>query len=323
MQANLYTAFFRAWNQFGDGTMKGAIIWVWDPNTAQVGPGNGADFSPQGLPAAGIIKANFSTLDFSESNVAAVINLTTQGGPGTLLFGIERLIGSSLADRLTGDAAANVINGGRAADVMTGIAGNDIYFVDHASDRVIEAAGRGTDRVLASVSYVLKAGQSIELFTTTNNAGGATLKLTGNEFANNLIGNAGANVLTGGAGGNDILQGRFGNDTLVGGTHRDILMFNTALNPTRNVDTIKDFSVLNDTIRLDNAIFSALTKTGPLAASAFHVGAAAHDGNDHIIHNRATGALIYDFNGDDPGGAVRFAMLTQGLALTRADFVVI
>jgi Ca2+-binding RTX toxin-like protein len=148
------------------------------------------------------------------------------------------------------------------------------------------------------------------------------LNFAGNELANTLIGNAAGNVLNGREG-NDLLLGMGGNDTLVGGANNDIFVFNTALNATTNVDTINDFSVPNDTIRLENAIFSTLSATGTLAASAFRVGTAAADANDHIIYDAASGVLIYDSNGSATGGAARFAFLAPGLALTNADFVVV
>jgi hypothetical protein len=50
------------------------------------------------------------------------------------------------------------------------------------------------------------------------------------------------------------------------------------------------------------------------------IGSAAADGNDHIIYNRDTGALIYDSNGNAAGGAVQFATIGKGLNLTANDF---
>ena len=60
-----------------------------------------------------------------------------------------------------------------------------------------------------------------------------------------------------------------------------------------------------------------------LARGTFYIGDAAHDATDRIIYNPATGALIYDSNGDAAGGATQFATLDTGLSLTRADFEIV
>jgi hypothetical protein len=54
LQTNLYRAFFQAWSQAGDSSLTGVYFWDWDPNAAEVGPGHGANFSPQGLPARSV-----------------------------------------------------------------------------------------------------------------------------------------------------------------------------------------------------------------------------------------------------------------------------
>ncbi|MGD0763762.1 MAG: choice-of-anchor tandem repeat GloVer-containing protein, partial [Roseiarcus sp.] len=54
LQANLYQAFFEAWRQAGNSSLTGVYFWNWDPNAAEVGPGEGVNFSPQGLPAQGV-----------------------------------------------------------------------------------------------------------------------------------------------------------------------------------------------------------------------------------------------------------------------------
>ena len=79
----------------------------------------------------------------------------------------------------------------------------------------------------------------------------------------------------------------------------------------------------NDAIHLDNAIFAKLGAAGALKADFFHVGAAAADANDFIVYNKATGALFYDANGSGAGGAIQFATVSNHLALTAGDFVVI
>ena len=137
-----------------------------------------------------------------------------------------------------------------------------------------------------------------------------------------LKGNAAKNKLKGNRG-NDIINGGDGNDALWGGPGKDAFVFNTPLNPRSNVDRILDFSPVADTIRLENGIFTSLTKTGKLAKGYFFTGAGAHDPNDRIIYNKKTGALIYDSDGTGETGPVKFAQLKAGLNVTAADFFVV
>jgi Ca2+-binding RTX toxin-like protein len=144
------------------------------------------------------------------------------------------LTGNEFGQQIFGNAGANLLTGGGGADTLFGLGGNDTlvgnvnaastlqggagddwFYVNHAGDSVIEAAGEGSDRVLASVSFKLTTGQAIERLQTANQAGTTALNLTGNAFGQTIFGNDGANLLTGG-GGNDTLLGFGGNDTLVG-----------------------------------------------------------------------------------------------------------
>ena len=145
--------------------------------------------------------------------------------------------------------------------------------------------------------------------------------LTGNAANNTLYGLAGADILSAGIG-TDTLQGGAGVDYLHGGVGRDVFVFNTVLGPS-NVDRIADFLPIDDTIRLENAVFGALPTVGMLSAAAFHTGVAAHDPSDRIIYNRTAGALFYDSDGTGAAAAVKFANLAAGLMLTNADFAVI
>jgi Ca2+-binding RTX toxin-like protein len=142
--------------------------------------------------------------------------------------------GNPFGQTIFGNAGNNVLTGGGGADTLIGLGGNDTligsadapsmlqggtgddwYYVNRAGDSVIEAAGEGADRVLASVSFTLTTGQAIERLQTADQAGTAAINLTGNALGQVIFGNAGANLLTGG-GGNDTLLGLAGNDTLVG-----------------------------------------------------------------------------------------------------------
>ncbi|MFL1874233.1 calcium-binding protein [Hansschlegelia beijingensis] len=123
-------------------------------------------------------------------------------------------IGNALANVITGNAAANVLNGGAGedtlrggggADTLRGGAGDDVYYVDDAAARVIEAANAGTDTVFSSVGFSL-AGQHVENLTLT---GADDINAVGNALANVLTGNSGSNQLNGGAGA-DIMAGGLG-----------------------------------------------------------------------------------------------------------------
>ncbi len=217
--------------------------------------------------------------------------------------------GNNLANGIVGDSGNNAIDGRTGADYMVGGLGNDTYYVDNAGDQTIEVNGAGSDKVFSSVSYSVSR-QFIENVYLT---GSSHINATGNNLANGMVGNSGNNVLNGG----------LGSDYLVGGGGNDFFTFNTVLGAS-NVDTISDFSVAQDTIRADNAIFTGLGGAGALAASAFHIGAAAHDADDRIIYEiPPRGQYFYDSNGSAAGGAVQFATLSKGLGMTNADVLVV
>ncbi len=235
-------------------------------------------------------------------------------------------VGNELANLLVGNSGANILDGRAGADTMNGGAGNDIYVVDNASDRAIEdSSAGGTDLVRSSVDFVLRA--HVENLTLT---GSAAVDGMGNGPANIIIGNGAANILNGAAGadrldgaaGNDTLNGGTGNDSLKGAAGSDKFLFDTALNAGSNVDQIVGFSVADDTIVLDQTIFSQLG-TGMLSAGAFVAGTSAQDADDRIIYDSATGRVYYDADGNGSGAAVQFAQVAAGLALTNADFQII
>lgn len=229
------------------------------------------------------------------------------------------LSGNELANTITGNAGDNILTGGGGADALAGGAGNDTYNLDNGTDSVADTSGN--DTITSTVSRSLANYSAIENLTLLGS--GAT-NATGNGLANILRGNSAANVLNG-AGGNDVLSGGLGNDTLTGGPGNDSFVFRTALNASTNVDTITDFNVAADTIRLDDAVMPGLGSPGTLAAGRFwkSTDGVAHDPDDRIIYDTDSGNLFYDSNGDGAGGATLLARLTPNLALTNADFVVI
>lgn len=268
------------------------------------------------------------TVSYASATAAVTISLVIATQQNTIgagldtLTNIENLIGSNYNDSLTGNTKNNTLNGragndtlngGVGADTMVGGLGDDTFVVNLTSDIVTEKPGEGIDKIHSSVTYILPA--NVENLTLT---GTLAINGTGNGLANKMTGNAANNQLVGGAG-NDTLDGGTGTNKLTGGTGNDIFKFTT----TGHVDTITDYNVANDTIQLENAVFTALTATGTLAAGRFRIGTQAADADDFVIYNNATGALLYDANGNGAGVAVQIAMVGTGLAMTNADLVVI
>jgi Ca2+-binding RTX toxin-like protein len=133
----------------------------------------------------------------------------------------------------------------------------------------------------------------------------------------------GADTLSGGAG-SDLLDGGLGADRLTGGSGEDSFRFTTALGDG-NIDRITDFNVAQDTILLDNLIFTALGANGALALGAFFKSAAgvAQDADDYIIYDTDNGSLLYDADGTGQTAAIQFAQLGTNLSLSSSDFIII
>jgi Ca2+-binding RTX toxin-like protein len=243
--------------------------------------------------------------DYYVDSVADVVQESGGGGTDRILSSVTytlpdqverlRLIGTDAIDG-TGNDLNNYVWAGMGNNRLDGGAGTDTVDFYYSSGAV-------------TVSLAIAAAQ------VTGGSGSDTLlsfeNLTGSNYADTLIGNDA----------NNVINGRFGSDSLTGGLGNDIFTFTTQLGAS-NVDTITDFSVVDDTIRLDDAVFSALA-TGTLAADAFVIGTGAADALDRIIYDDSTGALYYDGDGDGSGSATQFATVNTGLAMTAADFVVV
>ncbi|WP_052002668.1 glycosyl hydrolase [Microvirga sp. BSC39] len=153
-------------------------------------------------------------------------------------------------------------------------------------------------------------------------------KMVGGSEHNEFKGRAGNDVLSG-KGGNDRLWGSTGNDTLTGGAGEDVFAFDTKPNKKANLDTITDFTVAEDSIWLDNKIFTKLGKKGSLVApeslnEKFFATNAPKDKNDYIIYDKKSGYLSYDADGSGSKyKTIEFALLKKGLALSAKDIFVI
>ncbi|MFB2552922.1 S8 family serine peptidase [Ensifer soli] len=246
-------------------------------------------------------------------NASVSFSLAGQAIENLVLTGTAAIngTGNSAANSITGNDAANTIDGGAGADRMAGRGGNDTYIVDNAGDRVTEASNQGTDTVNASVGFSL-AGQAIENLVLT---GTAAINGTGNSAVNAITGNGAANIL----------DGALGSDILTGGAGADTFLF-ASTPAANNIDRITDFSVPDDTIRLDRSVFAASLALGTLTANLFKdlgVAGAVLDTDDRVVYNSKTGVLSFDANGSLAGGATQFALLDNKALLTAADFFVV
>ena len=260
----------------------------------------------------------------TESNVTA-----STGGTDTVYSNLAAYtLGSNIengrilaagAANLTGNTLNNVLYAGAGNNVLNGSTGTDTVSYAYAA--------AGVTVSLASSLAQNTGGSGVDTLLNIDNLAGSTFNdsLTGNTDANNLNAGAGNDLLSGGLG-NDTLTGGLGNDTLFVGLGSDIVRFDALLDATTNLDTISDFNVTDDTIQLENAVFTTLATLGTLAAGSFRAGAgftSAADANDYLIYNSSSGALYYDADGNSAGAAaVQFAVLTGAPVLSNLDFVV-
>jgi Ca2+-binding RTX toxin-like protein len=244
----------------------------------------------------------------------AAYTLTANVENGRILAtGAANLTGNTLNNVLYAGTGNNVLDGGSGTDTVSyayGLAGSTGVTVSLAKSIAQATGGSGSD-TLTRIEHLIGSAYAD--------------KLTGNTGANNLNGGAGNDLLSGDLG-NDILNGGLGNDTLFLGLGSDIVRFDTLLDATNNRDTISDFNVTDDTIQLENSIFTALATLGTLTAGSFRSGAgfiSAADANDYLIYNSTTGVLYYDSDGSGAGvAAVPFAILGGAPVLSNLDFVV-
>jgi Ca2+-binding RTX toxin-like protein len=209
-------------------------IWATRFADLLIGDSRGTTFTPDAGKDTIHGGLGEDVLDYFRGSVTATTGLavtfsSADGGTvhqdsrgGTDAFtGIEIILASSLADHVTGADGRQWIvsfsgddwfDGRAGGDVFQSGAGNDTFRADSTADVMLEQVGGGNDRVLASATHALYAGQEIERLETISAASKAKIDLYGNEFANLITGNNGANVLDGGKG-VDTLAGHGGNDT--------------------------------------------------------------------------------------------------------------
>ncbi|MBL8337276.1 MAG: peptidylprolyl isomerase [Rhodoferax sp.] len=257
-------------------------------------------------------------------------------GSQDALWNIEALLGSAFNDLLAGGAANESLSGGSGNDGLYAAGGQDTLVGGAGNDTL--DGGAGNDLADYSAATGAVTAELWRSFALNDGQGGQDAlwnieHLIGSAQGDLLAGTTGDNQLTGLAGndqiyaaaGNDTLAGGLGLDTLNGGAGQDIFLFDTTPS-AGNLDTVQDFSVVDDTLQLSGLVFTALGAAGPLAAGLLRAGAgvsAAADADDFLLYNSSTGLLSYDPDAQGAAPPVPVALLGAGLALGIADFLVV
>ncbi|MGO4705593.1 cadherin domain-containing protein [Microvirga sp. 2MCAF38] len=267
--------------------------------------------------------------------VTVTDGLTTETDNSTL---VEATV-ANLAPESISLSSTTVLENSTAGTVVATLSATDPNMPESFTFEIIgDAAGRFA---VSGNTLVVKDGVRLDYEQATSHdvtlrvkdalglVRDEAFKIQVGDVANEIAkGSAGNDVLKGGTG-KDRFYGGLGNDALEGGKGQDIFVFNTKTNKKTNVDTIKDFSVKDDTIWLDNAIFKKLGKSGSekkpakLSKDFFTIGIKAADAKDYLIYNKKTGSLSYDADGSGKGAAVQIAKLAKNLKLTEKDFFVV
>jgi hypothetical protein len=311
----------------GDDTFEGALGYQFHidggiGDDTIVGGANGEVLV--GGEGADVIDGNggIDTLSFADSFAGGVnVDVSTGTGFGGDASGdtyenIENVIGTQFRDTLTGSSGNNRLDGRGGADTLLGGAGNDTLIVDNAGDIVVEEAGGGTDRVGASVTYALAAGQHVERMSTTNSAGTNTIHLTGNEFAQEMTGNAGNNWLTGG-GGRDVMTGGRANDTF------DFNAVGESGTGSSTRDVIVDFTDSGgEQDRINVATIDANTIAGGNNAFVLDTNGSFSTGEIRQVLVNGGADLLLEFNNDgDASADMSILLMGRTTLLDNADFV--
>jgi Ca2+-binding RTX toxin-like protein len=293
-------AVFQAFNAAGVGfnmSSTGSSGWAFigaDPSVTTDLDFDDGTVAGYDIYGSGLV--DYFTARYWSDGYTVIVDDLVYENEGSAILSIQNLDLYTTVDELQGYAWYVTLNGGHDTfygndydDIIRGGSGNDIVYSYDGDD--IVHGDTGTD------------------------------KLYGLWGDDDLYGGAGRDVQIGGAG-SDYLSGGADSDRLTGDSGKDYFVFDAR--PTRsNVDQIVDFRPADDTIMLDNQVFTRVGRDGWLAGGAFTTGSGARDASDRIIYHKQSGALLYDADGIGGVAAVKFAQLNSGLTLTKADFYIL
>ncbi|MBD2749972.1 Ig-like domain-containing protein [Microvirga sp. BT688] len=239
-------------------------------------------------------------------------------GDNTILGGggWDSLFGGAGSDSLFGRAGNDRLDGGSNNDTVSGGSGNDRVYGGSGNDRA--SGGSGADKVYGGSGHDQVYGDAgnDRLYGDTGND-----RLSGGTGHDIMMGGSGRDTISGGSG-DDRIYGGLGADVLSGGAGRDSFVFDTTLGKGE-VDTIRGFDPWEDRILLDDAIFKSVGGRGGFDWSAFQWGDKAFGAEVRVLYDFASGALLYDADGNGSAAAVTFAKVDPWLWLTSDNFRII
>ena len=231
--------------------------------------------------------------------------------------GAQRLSGNDLDNMIYAPEGYTFVQGG---SLLIGGNGNDTYVIVNAQDRVLEAAGGGTDTISTSVSYNLAITNAasftnVERLVATDPSSTTNINLAGDGAANELVGNAGDNFLDGSVGddnlfgldGRDVLFGGAGADTMAGGRGDDEMHVDNSMDRVvelegEGIDAVRasvSFALSAD------AHVEMLTTTGGYGTTPINLTGNAYNqtifGNygANILNGGGGADVLLGFGGDD------------------------
>ena len=238
--------------------------------------------------------------------------------------GKNALTGGAGNDQLTGGGGIDTMNGSAGTDIMNGGAGNDIYMVDRVTDRAVEAANAGIDRVTSTATFTLGAqcrepdadrrGQDQRHRQRAQQCNHRQQQRQRSHRADRPR-----------CAHRRRRQRHALRRRRSGCADRRRRPRQARVQRCAGHDERGPYHRFQSDRRHHSSGECGVQEArgGSADSDAFFKGSAAHDASDRIIYNSATGVLLFDADGSGAGAAVRFATLAKGLAMTSADFLVI
>ena len=286
-----------------------------------------------------------ATIDPQRASATGVITNDDNAGPTNLalsqssvseLAANGTVVGTlSTADPDNGDAFTYSLVG---TDERFEVVGNQLkvkngFKLDFEQAASHQVTVRTTDKAGATLDKIFSIGvldvaSEVTAGSTDNDVfkGGAlTDVFFGNLGNDTLYGGAGNDQLKGDAG-NDQLFGGLGKDVMTGGAGNDAFVFDAKVDKKNwkvNLDKVMDYNVKQDSIFLDNAVFTKLGKKGAIATpfkmnkGYFAIGT-AKDKNDYVVYDDKKKILYYDADGSGKGAAYQIAAFDKKLKIKMA-----